>query len=180
MCDNRAACESGDLMDGLDGAERVNDVDDADQTGNAADADGARYRVNDPSVISEVIDGETIVLDFESGHYYSLNPSASEIWRRICAGQPASAATEGVARSYGLDPTTLRRTVALFVRRLLDEKLIRPAAPDSAPAAEMETNARPAAPYCDPVFEKFTDMEEMLLLDPIHEVADAGWPRKPD
>ena len=170
-------------MDGLDGAERVTDVDDAGQTGNAAGADGAdgaRYRVNDPSVISEVIDGETIVLDFESGHYYSLNPSASEIWRRICAGQPASAAAEDVARSYGVDPTTLRRTVALFVRRLLDEKLIRPAAPDSAPAAEIAPSARPAEPYCDPVFEKFTDMEEMLLLDPIHEVADAGWLRKPD
>jgi hypothetical protein len=28
-----------------------------------------------------------------------------------------------------------------------------------------------------PILEKFTDMEDLLLLDPIHEVdVDAGWP----
>ena len=29
-----------------------------------------------------------------------------------------------------------------------------------------------------PVLEKFSDMEELLLLDPIHEVEESGWPHK--
>ena len=33
--------------------------------------------------------------------------------------------------------------------------------------------------FTNPVLEKFTDMAELLLLDPIHEVDDSGWPNKP-
>jgi hypothetical protein len=28
------------------------------------------------------------------------------------------------------------------------------------------------------VLEKFTDMHDLLLMDPIHEVSDAGWPHR--
>ena len=60
-----------------------------------------RYCVNQPSVISEVVDGETIVLNFENGHYYSLNPTASAIWMRVCEGIPVGVAAEWVARRFG-------------------------------------------------------------------------------
>ena len=31
-------------------------------------------------------------------------------------------------------------------------------------------------PFEPPSLETFTDMRDLLLLDPIHEVTDAGWP----
>ena len=31
-------------------------------------------------------------------------------------------------------------------------------------------------PYSPPVLNSYTDMEELLLLDPIHDVDQAGWP----
>ena len=32
-----------------------------------------------------------------------------------------------------------------------------------------------------PILHKYTDMQDLLLLDPIHEVDEAGWPSvKPD
>lgn len=144
--------------------------------------EGDRYCVNEPSVISEVIDGETIVLNFESGHYYSFNPTASEIWTRVCAGDPVAVATERVARRFSGDAATIRSEVAAFVRRLENEHLIRPAAsePALAAAAPLDGSSDPVATFASPDFEKFTDMEELLLLDPIHEVGDAGWPKKPD
>lgn len=143
---------------------------------------GDRYCINEPSVISEMIDGETIVLNFESGHYYSFNPSASEIWQGVVRGAPIAAVAEHVARCFAGDPATILSEVEAFVRRLSDESLIRPAAP-AAPAATLAGTAAPeAAPaaFASPTFEKFTDMEELLLLDPIHEVSDTGWPRKPE
>lgn len=139
-----------------------------------------RYCVNAPSVISEVIDGETIVLNFDSGHYYSFNPTASEIWRRVCAGNPLAAATEWVASRYGVDPAVIRPEIEGFVRRLEEERLVRRAANGAAPvaAAAPEDAQHPTAAFSSPDFEKFTDMEQLLLLDPIHEVSDSGWPRK--
>jgi hypothetical protein len=29
----------------------------------------------------------------------------------------------------------------------------------------------------DPKLEKYTDMEDLLLLDPIHDVQEVGWPQ---
>ena len=139
-----------------------------------------RYCVNEPSVISEIVDGETIVLNFESGHYYSFHASATEIWRCVRAGLPVGAVADGVARRFAVDPAAIRPAVAAFVGRLVDEKLVRPAPGEAVPPLSAEPDERPLEPFAAPAFEKFTDMEEMLLLDPIHEVGDAGWPRKPD
>jgi hypothetical protein len=143
--------------------------------------EGDRYCINAPTVISEVIDGETIVLNFESGHYYSFNPTASAIWAQISAGSSVPAATESIARSFAGDAATIRTEVASFVRRLEEEQLIRVATTNAAPASmSPAAPSDPAARFSSPDFEKFTDMEELLLLDPIHEVGDSGWPRKPE
>jgi hypothetical protein len=37
------------------------------------------------------------------------------------------------------------------------------------------TAGEPAA-FEPPLLEKFTDMEDLLLLDPVHEVDGRGWP----
>ena len=111
--------------------------------------DSDTYCVNEPSVISEVVDGETIILNFESGHYYSFNATASGIWMRVRAGDPVTAVTEWVARRFGVDPATIHNEVKAFETL---EKILLGAV---------------------------TDMEELLLLDPIHEVGNAGWPQKP-
>ncbi len=31
-------------------------------------------------------------------------------------------------------------------------------------------------PYAPPALETYTDMQELLLLDPIHDVDETGWP----
>lgn len=144
--------------------------------------DDDSYCVNEPSVISEVIDGETIVLNFDSGHYYSFNGSASEIWQHVAAGRPVAAVVERVALHFAVDATAIHGAVAGFVDRLAEENLIRRAdggAVAAAPIAPAASDA-PIGTFGTPTFEKFTDMEELLLLDPIHEVSDAGWPRKPE
>ena len=142
--------------------------------------DSDTYCVNEPSVISEVVDGETIILNFESGHYYSFNATASGIWMRVRAGDPVTAVTEWVARRFGVDPATIHNEVKAFVRRLEEERLIRRVAAGTvlAPAVADDPDD-PVAAFSPPDFEKFTDMEELLLLDPIHEVGNAGWPQKP-
>jgi hypothetical protein len=38
------------------------------------------------------------------------------------------------------------------------------------------TPAGPPAPFRAPAFQRFTDMHAFLLVDPIHEVDETGWP----
>jgi len=46
---------------------------------------------------------------------------------------------------------------------------------DRPPRAAAPTADRP--PFVKPILQKYTDMADLLLLDPIHEVdAGQGWP----
>ena len=68
------------------------------------------------------------------------------------------------------------------LRSLEAESLIRSSAngASASPPAPGASDGAALGAFAPPAFEKFTDMEELLLLDPIHEVGDTGWPRKPD
>ena len=66
-----------------------------------------------------------------------------------------------------------------MVQILKQEKLIK--LDDSEPASSIENAFAEAGPapesYEAPAVHKYTDMENLLLLDPIHEVEEeAGWP----
>jgi len=137
-----------------------------------------RYEVNSPAVISQTIDGEAVIIDLGSGYYYGLNPSASLVWNLLGEGLSALAIAEALA---GLPPSAEAKAVVLgLVAELLKEGLIRPRAGGEAPAASSVASPRPgdAPALGKPALTKYSDMQDLLLLDPIHEVADSGWPRK--
>ena len=75
--------------------------------------------------------------------------------------------------------STFVSSVGKFVDRLEDEKLIVPS------ESNCDNTAKADMPVVNmkfdiPAYQKFDDMQEMLLLDPIHEVSEAGWPNLPE
>jgi hypothetical protein len=46
----------------------------------------------------------------------------------------------------------------------------------AAAAGGDENGDRPKAPFAEPALEKHTDMQDLILLDPVHEVDARGWP----
>lgn len=134
------------------------------------------FRVNEPAVISEEIEGEIIVLNFENGHYYSLNPSGSAVWTHLCSGAPVEQATAAVAKQFSVDVGSIAPLIEDFAERLESEHLLR--REDRDPAAPLDPDGA-GGEFSPPAFEKFTDMEQLLLLDPIHEVSESGWPHGP-
>ena len=147
----------------------------------------ARFRIKSPPVVAETLDGEATIVDLESGTYYALNESGTFIWDELKAGSPAGAVAEGLATHYGIDADTSRQAVEGLTSQLLERKLIAPLAEGDARGADAASGngsaQSPAARnggYSDPVLSTFTDMQELLLLDPVHEVDEAGWPNVPD
>lgn len=136
-----------------------------------------RYQVNSGPVIGEVIDGEAVIINLTTGNYYSLNESGATIWDSLA--QPAS--LDGiVARLTSLYDASAEQAEA-DARALLDalerEQLIVGTEENGAPvqaASEPAPSAR--AGYEPPRFEKHTDMQDLILLDPVHEVGEQGWP----
>jgi outer membrane protein assembly factor BamB len=134
-----------------------------------------RYRINSPHVVAETLDGEATIVDLENGIYYALNESGSFIWERLTRGSEPAAVADGLVSTYEVDPEQATEAVEKLTIELSEQGLIVPASNGSAPAA---VNGAPAVggAYAAPQLSTYTDMQELLLLDPIHEVDESGWP----
>jgi len=58
------------------------------------------------------------------------------------------------------------------------ESLLVPLASAPSPASTRKPSLLADAPFVLPVLERYTDMQELLLIDPIHDVDETGWPRR--
>ena len=130
-----------------------------------------RYEVNKPDVVEESIDGEALIVHLGTGAYYSARGAGDVAWRVFAGGGTVLDATKALAGGAGASEDLAE--VKRFLDELVSEGLLRPR---STPAAALPPPATPAV-FTAPLLEKFTDMQDLLLLDPIHDVDDAtGWP----
>ncbi len=132
------------------------------------------FEVAAPQCVAEDFDGEIVILNMDSGVYFSVRDAGAMLWRSLAAGHSVDALiglTGGDAQVIG--------AINSFVDEIVREGLMRPAtepaSPESAPTLDVALLARDA-----PTLEAFHDMQELLLLDPVHEVdAEIGWPKQP-
>lgn len=112
------------------------------------------YSINSKKALSETLDSETIIINLETGSYYSMNHSGTAIWNAILAGTPIDATNQ---------------TTADFLAFLTAEDLIM--------ESETESTSSPLVITEIPKIDKYEDMQEMLLADPVHDVDAIGWPK---
>jgi hypothetical protein len=97
--------------------------------------------------ISDSVGADTIVINIDTGTYYSLTPAGAEAWAAVVAGLELSEAQLSAAK-------------VLCAEGLLESNQVC--------VAEIDSSL---------VFDKYTDMESLLIADPIHEVDEQGWPK---
>jgi Coenzyme PQQ synthesis protein D (PqqD) len=138
-----------------------------------------RFRVNTPTVTHETIDGEAVIINLDSGNYYSLVDVGSFIWGLVDKGASASELQKLVLQNYQGNAMDVDRGVQELLDQLLQENLIVPA--DGSGAVDLDlvssNNGHEKPSFNPPSLHKYSDMQELLLLDPIHDVDDAGWPK---
>lgn len=135
------------------------------------------FRVRQPEVTFEDFKKEILVIDLKTGHYHSLRDSATHIWRLLSNGHSVETAIPWLANFYGIEKAVLEPEAVAFISELAKQQLL---VPDGGLP---EVSALPSADsadetYTKPVMESYTDLQDLLLLDPIHEVNEAGWPHK--
>jgi hypothetical protein len=137
------------------------------------------FRINSPSVVAEIIDDEAIVLNLATGHYFSARGSGCDLWHAIGAGHDAAGAAATLASRYGMTVPEIAPLVDDFISDLVVHGLVIEVNGDGSSTASTEPRfpAGAVAAFTPPLLEVYTDMEELLLLDPIHDVdAASGWP----
>jgi hypothetical protein len=143
--------------------------------------DSTRYRVNSPGVVAESLDGEVLIVNLESGCYYSSAGTGEAIWSLVAAGHTASEVLESMAARFDAPGDALAAEVSRIRDEFLAEHLILPDSGLMAPVNGATAAASAKEAFEPPVLKKYTDMQELLLLDPIHDVDQAaGWPKARD
>lgn len=76
-------------------------------------------------LLSVDVDGEAVILDVESGSYFSLGDTGADIWSRLAQPIQGSVLSEQLALDYVGDPEIMRQDVVELLDTLLERKLIR-------------------------------------------------------
>jgi Coenzyme PQQ synthesis protein D (PqqD) len=136
-----------------------------------------RFRVNSPNVIHETIEGEVILIDLKTGTYYSLRDAGAAVWQAIEQGAGEDGIAAELRSRYSASEGEIHDAVRQLLGELEREGLVR--ADEAEPGAvtpPVSANGAARLPFAAPVLEKHTDMQDLILLDPVHEVGAAGWP----
>lgn len=141
-----------------------------------------RLKINASRVSYEAIDGEVLIINFENGNYYSLRGTGAEIWSIVEGGAAVGDIVEAIDRRYQGDRNRMQEAINKFLEELRSEALIvheNGDAPErtAVPHSGLETTAGEERPAFEiPLMEKHSDVQDLLVLDPIHEVDETGWP----
>jgi hypothetical protein len=139
------------------------------------DAANTRFVPDVPRIAHEQINGEVVILQFDTGTYFSMRESAAALWE-LLAHAGSTQTLLAWAGEAGADPAA----VEAFLGEIAGAGLTRtePASPPDRAAAELALKELGSA-RMPPSVERFTDLQDLLLADPIHEAAPAGWPHLP-
>lgn len=118
------------------------------------------YEAAEPDVVVDVVDDEVILINLDTGTYFRARGATATAWEVAVSGRVLAESA-----AIGHDG------FADFVGTLVDHGLVRPLpAAVAAPGAD-------ALPTGELALEVYSDLQDLLSLDPVHEVdSSAGWP----
>ena len=126
-----------------------------------------------PECAAEVLDGEVVALNVESGIYFSMRGLAAALWQDLAAGQPVETLAE-CARAHGAGA----EAVTVFAAQLTRHGLMRIVTAQPAAGRPSSSELLRSGTH-EIVFEVFEDMQDLILSDPIHDVDESlGWPHR--
>jgi Coenzyme PQQ synthesis protein D (PqqD) len=139
-----------------------------------------RYRVNSPQVISETVGGETIIVNLASGHYFNLQGTAVDVWQALEREEPSESIVASLEQRYAAGNGEIEAAVDKLLVDFVAAELLVPDE-NGAGAVQLVPSALEGerTPFVAPSFTIFTDMQDIILLDPVHEVDARGWPHAP-
>ena len=129
-------------------------------------------RVNTTIVASQTIDEESVIINFTSGMYYSTDATGAVIWALLEEGTSLDAIVAYLAGRTTGAFAEISEAVAAFLEELRAEELIVEVAGTVSPPADALPTPTDARAFTAPTLDRFTDMADILLLDPVHEIED--------
>jgi hypothetical protein len=130
-----------------------------------------------PLLISQQFDSEVVLANYQNGVYYNLDGSAAQVWLGLKANRTVEEIGSAVATATAGDVPSITQQVQAFVDSMLAEGLIAEGVADARSEASIEAWAPVlSGTFVAPEFQRFDNLRELLLMDPVHDAGDEGWP----
>jgi hypothetical protein len=135
-------------------------------------------RLNEPAVYHEKIGDEIVAIHYATGRYYAIRCAGTVVWE-LLSEQPRTrdSLLQDLARYFELPIATIQAEIEAFLDTLDAEELTLKISAQSGKEEAATTPDSTSSPkYSPPIIEIKQDMEDMILLDPIHDIGKHGWP----
>ena len=134
------------------------------------------FSIKSNSVALERLDGEVIIISFSSAQFFSARGSGADVLSLFEAGLPSRSILEILSAHYsnfeyehsGLD---------IFVSSLLAEGIIQETVETINSDTFQLPNDLARSHWSKPELLIHDEIHGLLLVDPIHETNDEGWPK---
>ncbi len=80
-------------------------------------------RVDPTNIVWSVVDDEAVLLDTSSGHYFSLNPLGTEVWKQLHQGDSIPHIIRTVTDKYKVEEEIVGRDVSELIAELRAARL---------------------------------------------------------
>ena len=131
------------------------------------------FRVIEEDVSHERLDGEVIAVNLKSGHYYSMSGSAADVWSLVSASVPKKMWVQIVGAAFGV--SVAEQDFDGMIQSCLDAGLIAQANTAQQGEFHLPSDYKRTV-WVAPRLEEFDDMRDLILVDPIHDTTQLGWP----
>ncbi len=135
------------------------------------------YRILKPRIVYEILNTEVIAIDFNTGTYYALLHVAKQVWLLIEQQIPLDQIVQLISAHYKREPSEVMAHVRQLMDQLLEKGLIERLEGTQEPGPIPQIDSQGWG-YEQPNLMSYMDIQDLLLLDPIHEVVETGWPNK--
>jgi hypothetical protein len=132
------------------------------------------FKINSGGISFERLDGEVVIISFETGKYFNSNNSAADIFYLIKKGVPQNSWSKILSTSFtGFDEQN--SGISDFLDMALEEKLLLVA--DEVEIKQIDLPSDYVRKeWIKPALLVFDDLADLLLIDPIHDTSTSGWP----
>ena len=137
-----------------------------------------RFGLNEANIIFERFGDEVVAIHLGTGCYFSLPDVAGDAFVLLSGAPTITELAESLSRKYDAEASKIASDLPAFLRQLKDESLIVEAKAEAGkfpPAIEF-SGARLA--YTAPAVNSHRDLENLFLVDPVHDASAEGWPHR--
>lgn len=136
------------------------------------------YAINFDIASAERMNGEYMLINFESGNYFSVCDVGADIVSLISARVDRGSWENILSREWKIEPSMkLTDEINRFLKVLKDYKLIYEI--DNFKVVEIRLPSDlDRTVYKFSPLSTYEDMSDLLMVDPIHDTSLKGWPNR--